>query len=226
MVSTCAAGVSAFSSMVLLTACSGSGFAVTAAQSSQDAAVTSESGAGESDAGSALDDGSLVADQGLGAPEPVPDGSIVAEGSLAAEGSTVADGSSAAEASTVVDGSPTPDATVHACPSTCAELNANCGAVTDTFCGGLIQCGACTTGVCGGAAPSMCGCPSGQLACATGCTNPMTDSANCGKCGTSCTAASVQGEACVAGACGCPTGTVMCFGQQANYCQVAYKACF
>src|SRR5436190_17055377 len=45
------------------------------------------------------------------------------------------------------------------CPSTCEELNANCGFVTDTKCGGVIQCGAaCPAGEsCGGGGPSRCG---------------------------------------------------------------------
>jgi hypothetical protein len=114
----------------------------------------------------------------------------------------------------------------HPCPSTCDQLDANCGAVADTFCGGQIQCGTCNTGTCGGTQPSICGCPTGKLACGPACIDPMTDSTNCGKCGSSCAASSVQGEACVAGVCGCPSGTVMCFGQQANYCNPAYKTCF
>jgi hypothetical protein len=37
------------------------------------------------------------------------------------------------------------------CPSTCSQLGANCGAVTDTKCGGVVQCGNCPAGsTCGG----------------------------------------------------------------------------
>jgi len=44
------------------------------------------------------------------------------------------------------------------CQSTCAELNANCGFVTDTVCGGVVQCGTCAKGeFCGGDGPSRCG---------------------------------------------------------------------
>src|SRR6187399_1925448 len=32
------------------------------------------------------------------------------------------------------------------CHSSCAALNANCGYVTDTICGGLVECGDCPTG--------------------------------------------------------------------------------
>jgi len=43
-------------------------------------------------------------------------------------------------------------------PSTCEALNANCGFVTDTRCGGVVMCGACTgTDVCGGTDANRCG---------------------------------------------------------------------
>jgi hypothetical protein len=52
------------------------------------------------------------------------------------------------------DGGPTAG-----CPSTCDELNANCGFVTDTKCGGVVECKTtCKAGeVCGGGGPSRCG---------------------------------------------------------------------
>ena len=40
------------------------------------------------------------------------------------------------------------------CPSTCKALGADCGAVTDTKCGGVIQCGSCPTGRSAAAAAS------------------------------------------------------------------------
>jgi len=44
------------------------------------------------------------------------------------------------------------------CPSTCEQLNANCGTVTDTRCTNVIECGKCKTGeFCGGDGPSRCG---------------------------------------------------------------------
>jgi len=44
------------------------------------------------------------------------------------------------------------------CHSTCAALNANCGYVTDTICGGGVECGECPSGqFCGGDGPSRCG---------------------------------------------------------------------
>ena len=45
------------------------------------------------------------------------------------------------------------------CPSTCAQLDADCGYVTDTRCNGLIECGdTCPTGqICGGDGPNRCG---------------------------------------------------------------------
>ena len=40
-------------------------------------------------------------------------------------------------------------------PPTCAELNADCGPVTDSKCGGIIQCGNCPSGEsCGNGGPS------------------------------------------------------------------------
>ncbi|HTQ06487.1 MAG TPA: hypothetical protein VMI54_21655 [Polyangiaceae bacterium] len=44
------------------------------------------------------------------------------------------------------------------CPSSCAALNADCGFVTDTLCGGVVQCGDCPDGqTCGASTPSQCG---------------------------------------------------------------------
>ncbi len=45
------------------------------------------------------------------------------------------------------------------CPSTCQQLGANCGATTDTKCGGVVQCGTCPSGtICGGGGtPNVCG---------------------------------------------------------------------
>ncbi|HSU42339.1 MAG TPA: hypothetical protein VLJ38_22310, partial [Polyangiaceae bacterium] len=44
------------------------------------------------------------------------------------------------------------------CPTSCAELDADCGFVTDTKCGGVVECGDCADGeVCGAETPSQCG---------------------------------------------------------------------
>ena len=44
------------------------------------------------------------------------------------------------------------------CPSSCEELDANCGTVTDTKCGGVVKCGTCDVGQrCGAAGPNRCG---------------------------------------------------------------------
>jgi len=44
------------------------------------------------------------------------------------------------------------------CPSTCEDLNANCGFVTDSRCDTVIECGKCPSGeICGGDGPSRCG---------------------------------------------------------------------
>jgi len=44
------------------------------------------------------------------------------------------------------------------CQSSCEDLKANCGFVSDTICGGVVQCGTCPKGeFCGGDGPSRCG---------------------------------------------------------------------
>jgi hypothetical protein len=73
------------------------------------------------------------------------------------------------------------------CPSTCAALGADCGAVTDTKCGGVVQCGACPTGhTCGGGGkPNVCVVGSSSDACA-----PLTcqqQNISCGAAGDGCT---------------------------------------
>ena len=48
--------------------------------------------------------------------------------------------------------------TGNGCQSTCEDLKANCGYVTDTICGGVIKCPACPKGeFCGGDGPNRCG---------------------------------------------------------------------
>ncbi|HMY14955.1 MAG TPA: hypothetical protein PKA58_01440 [Polyangium sp.] len=69
-------------------------------------------------------------------------------------------------------------------PSTCTELNANCGPVTDPKCGGLVDCGMCPPSEsCGNGGPNLCGAGS-QDACAP--LTCMDQSANCGQIGDGC----------------------------------------
>ena len=68
------------------------------------------------------------------------------------------------------------------CPTSCNELNANCGYVTDTKCGGVVQCGSCTgTDVCGGTDPNRCGPAKDNLPDAGACV-----SSTCSELGASC----------------------------------------
>ena len=68
------------------------------------------------------------------------------------------------------------------CPSSCETLNANCGYVTDTRCGGAVKCGTCTgTDVCGGTDANRCGPAANNLADAGACV-PST----CTELGASC----------------------------------------
>jgi hypothetical protein len=72
------------------------------------------------------------------------------------------------------------------CPSTCSELGANCGAVTDTKCGGIIQCGGCDAGTCGGGGThSVCGGGNGSP---DGCSPEtcMSQNITCGQAGDGC----------------------------------------
>src|SRR5450432_2803600 len=69
------------------------------------------------------------------------------------------------------------------CPSTCEELSANCGFVTDTKCGGVIQCGTCGKGkVCGGEEPNRCGAATSTMPDGGTCTPSTCDElqASCG----------------------------------------------
>lgn len=81
------------------------------------------------------------------------------------------------------------------CPSTCAQLNANCGFVTDTRCTGVVECGTCPDGqFCGGDGPSRCGTNGSGDAGACSGTNCATCSPktcadqgfNCGPAGDTC----------------------------------------
>jgi hypothetical protein len=113
------------------------------------------------------------------------------------------------------------DSTSTCVPSTCTALNANCGAVTDTKCGGIVQCGTCTTpSICGGGGtPNQCGTGSGldggggsgeacvKVTCASQSITCGAAGDGCGgmlSCGT-CTAPQTCGGA-TPGQCGC-TGT-------------------
>jgi hypothetical protein len=99
-------------------------------------------------------------------------------------------------------------------PSTCAQLNASCGAATDTKCGGVVQCGGCDAGTCGGGGtPNVCGgtgggnpdscspmtCAGQSIACGQagdGCGNTL-------QCGTCNLPQSCGGNPSAPGQCGC-----------------------
>jgi hypothetical protein len=103
------------------------------------------------------------------------------------------------------------------CPSSCQDLGSNCGATTDTKCGGVVQCGSCPAGeICGGGGkPNQCGkgnagdagctkmtCASQHVTCgqaADGCGNTL-------QCGTCSSPETCGGDPTKPGQCGC-TGT-------------------
>lgn len=102
--------------------------------------------------------GGFAVASGCGSPQVVTQGGIDGNsGGSAGTGGTGA----GASAGTLVFGDGGDNST-QGCPSTCDELGANCGFVTDKKCGGAVQCGTCTTKgeVCGGQEPNRCGKPS------------------------------------------------------------------
>jgi hypothetical protein len=84
------------------------------------------------------------------------------------------------------------------CPSTCAQLGADCGTVTDTACGGVVSCGTCPAGkTCGGDGPhNVCGTGSNPDACAP--LSCMDQGVTCGAAGDGC------GNTLQCGACALP----------------------
>ena len=107
--------------------------------------------------------------------------------------------------------------------STCADLNANCGAATDPVCGTIIDCGKCTKDgeFCGGDGKNRCGSGNGDAgACSGNCTSCTPKTCKdigytCGPAGDDCggvldcgpTTCSILGQTCGGGGkpgqCGC-----------------------
>src|SRR5580698_10811846 len=104
----------------IVSACGGSGFSV-GMTGSPGASPTSDSGAVLPDANSA----STFLVDSSDEEQTVPDGSSIGGDVTLADGAGPGDGSGLVDAPT------------RTCPSACAQLNANCGAVADTFCGGV-----------------------------------------------------------------------------------------
>jgi hypothetical protein len=79
-----------------------------------------------------------------------------------------------------------PDAGNAGCPSTCKQLGADCGPVTDTKCGGIVLCGDCPAGrSCGGGGtPNVCGAGTSSDACAP--TTCAAQGISCGPAGDGC----------------------------------------
>jgi len=93
------------------------------------------------------------------------------------------------------------------CPSTCAQLGANCGAATDTKCGGVVQCGTCEGGaICGGGGtPNVCGTGTGSSGGPDGGCKAMTcagQNITCGQAGDGCGATLQCGSCSLPQTCG------------------------
>jgi hypothetical protein len=110
--------------------------------------------------------GSFVVASGCGSPDvinsgtgPTADGSV---GGDAGSGNSGNDGNGATSGGLMI-GTGEGGAQGDGCPSTCEQLNANCGTVTDARCTNVIECGTCKAGeFCGGDGPSRCGTGTGE----------------------------------------------------------------
>jgi hypothetical protein len=101
--------------------------------------------------------------------------------------------------------------------STCGELKADCGFVTDPKCGGTIQCGTCPKGSsCGLGGPNKCGVDGGQVCVVDPATTCAGRGYTCGQAADNCgnmlncgsTTCPVAGQSCIQGTCKAPTCTV------------------
>ena len=166
--------------------------------------------------------GTFAAASGCGSPDVINTGNGFTSGGDAGVGNSTASGATSGGLSLGDGGSNS------SCPSTCAQLDANCGTVTDTFCGGVVECGKCDSGqFCGGDGPSRCGTGTatgeGGACSGTDCTSCVKKTCadlgfTCGPAGDTCggkldcgsTTCAIPGWTCGGGAqpgvCGC-TGT-------------------
>ena len=69
-------------------------------------------------------------------------------------------------------------------------------------------------------------CPTGQTLCGTACVNLVTDSRNCGRCGTACPTVANGAAVCIQGLCGfnCSLGWANCDQNRANGCETNVSA--
>ena len=103
--------------------------------------------------------GAFAVASGCGAPDVVSSGTGIGAGNGGDAGTNTGTGATAGGLVVGEGGAPGGDG----CPSMCADLNANCGIVTDSRCTGVVDCGKCPDGsFCGGDGPSRCGTGSGD----------------------------------------------------------------
>ena len=115
--------------------------------------------------------GSFAVASGCGSPQVVNNGGV--DGSDASVGGNSTGAGASGGTLSFGDGG---DGTSNGCPSTCEELNANCGFVTDKKCSTVIQCGTCTVAgeTCGGQEPNRCGTGTGTTQPDAGACTPST----------------------------------------------------
>ncbi len=102
--------------------------------------------------------GTFAIASGCGDPDVITTGSDFTPSSAGEAGASTGSGATSGGLS-LGDGGSTGDG----CPSSCTQLDANCGTVTDARCTGVIECGSCPAGqFCGGDGPSRCGTGNGD----------------------------------------------------------------
>ncbi len=111
------------------------------------------------------------------------------------------------------------------CATECASPMGTCNAGECVACVSDGDCGAVVGQTC---SEGRCVCPTSQIACGTLCTDPSTDNANCGSCGTACTAL----QQCASGSCVCNDSSLtVCDGAcvntdlNANHCGACGAQC-
>jgi hypothetical protein len=102
--------------------------------------------------------GTLAAGPGCGGDPEVANDEGGYNGGTGAGGKGSGTGTGASSGSLLIGDGGNGDGS-NGCPSSCEELDANCGFVTDERCGGVVECGdGCPSGqFCGGDGPSRCG---------------------------------------------------------------------
>jgi hypothetical protein len=128
--------------------------------------------------------GAFAVASGCGAPDVINSGNGPAAGTNSGGDAGSSNGTGAVSGGLIIgDGGSLGDG----CPSTCADLNANCGTVTDAKCSSVIECGKCSNGeFCGGDGPSRCGMGNGDGGACSGTNCQSCEPKTCADLGYTC----------------------------------------